>query len=249
VQETRGGKTEEAISLTFYENVLQLHQLFILLLEFCGIIFMKNDYQIDWDAQWALHGRNFRQGCVHILFHELGLEKTASWKKEEIVLLPGPGFGDFSHPTTELVLSMMAPFVPSETVLDIGCGSGVLSIAAHAFGAARCFGVDIDTAAVEHAKKNAFKNSCKETCHFILPQKIYPHCSILLLNMISSEQEVVMRDQAIKKLQTKALKHIFTSGILCEEEAHYKALTDSWGWKEVARTEKSGWLGFHFTLI
>ena len=202
---------------------------------------MKKYYEIDWHAEWQRHGPNFKDGHVHIIFSELGLTESDCWRQNQIALSPGPGFGDFSHATTRLVLSMMAPYVANEHVLDIGCGSGVLSIAAYALGAKSCHGVDIDEDAVAHAEQNALKTNSQ--CHFSLPQKHYPEASILVMNMIRSEQCV-----ALDGVDTSHLKMIFTSGVLAEEKQEYLAQTEAWGWKAVAIKADSGWLGFHFVL-
>lgn len=72
---------------------------------------------------------------------------------------PGLAFGTGSHPTTKLCLETLERYVfPSSTVLDIGCGSGILSIAAMLLGAKSAFGVDIDKLAVKTALENAEKN-------------------------------------------------------------------------------------------
>lgn len=72
---------------------------------------------------------------------------------------PGLAFGTGSHPTTRLCLEMLEEYVNDEsTVLDIGCGSGILSIAALLLGAKSAFGTDIDELAVKTAIENAKKN-------------------------------------------------------------------------------------------
>ena len=77
-----------------------------------------------------------------------------------IVLDPGAAFGTGSHPTTRLVLGWLEREVRGgETVLDYGCGSGILAIAAMKLGAARAVGVDIDPLALEAARYNASANA------------------------------------------------------------------------------------------
>lgn len=76
-----------------------------------------------------------------------------------IVLDPGAAFGTGSHPTTRLVLAWLEREVrPQDTVLDYGCGSGILAIAALRLGAARAVGVDVDPLALEAARYNASRN-------------------------------------------------------------------------------------------
>jgi len=77
-----------------------------------------------------------------------------------IVLDPGAAFGTGSHPTTRLVLGWLEREVRGgETVLDYGCGSGILAIAAMKLGAGRAVGVDIDPLALEAARYNGSANA------------------------------------------------------------------------------------------
>ena len=76
-----------------------------------------------------------------------------------LVLDPGMAFGTGSHPTTRLCLEWLERNVAAGcTVLDYGCGSGILAIAAARLGASRVAGVDIDPQAVEAARANAERN-------------------------------------------------------------------------------------------
>lgn len=76
-----------------------------------------------------------------------------------LVLDPGMAFGTGSHPTTRLCLEWLERNVtPACSILDYGCGSGILAIAAARLGAAKVAGVDIDPQAVEAARANAERN-------------------------------------------------------------------------------------------
>lgn len=76
-----------------------------------------------------------------------------------IELDPGMAFGTGSHPTTRLCLEWLCDTVqPGVDVLDYGCGSGILGIAAARLGAADVLGIDIDDKAVEAARDNAARN-------------------------------------------------------------------------------------------
>jgi ribosomal protein L11 methyltransferase len=81
-----------------------------------------------------------------------------------IVLDPGLAFGTGTHPTTRLCLRWLARELRGgESLIDLGCGSGILAIAALKLGAARACGVDIDPQAVEAAARNAARNGVNAT--------------------------------------------------------------------------------------
>lgn len=83
-----------------------------------------------------------------------------------LLLDPGLAFGTGSHPTTRLCLNWLERMVRGgETVLDYGCGSGILAIAAMKLGAARADGVDIDSQALLAARVNALHNRVQATFH------------------------------------------------------------------------------------
>jgi ribosomal protein L11 methyltransferase len=72
---------------------------------------------------------------------------------------PGMAFGTGTHPTTQLCLELLEEWVPiDDVVIDVGCGSGILSIAALKLGATHALGVDIEDEAVRSARENANAN-------------------------------------------------------------------------------------------
>jgi ribosomal protein L11 methyltransferase len=82
---------------------------------------------------------------------------------------PGMAFGTGTHPTTQLCLEMLEDYTPiGGDILDIGCGSGILSIVGIKLGAARGFGVDIDTDAIPSAERNAAANGVANQVFFSL---------------------------------------------------------------------------------
>lgn len=87
-----------------------------------------------------------------------------------LTLEPGLAFGTGSHPTTHLCLKMLAQWIPrmqSETLLDVGCGSGILSLAALKLGVPTAIGVDIDPQAVTVAQHNATLNDLHHRVRFL----------------------------------------------------------------------------------
>jgi len=83
---------------------------------------------------------------------------------------PGLAFGTGSHPTTKLCMEWLeAHPAPDQSVLDYGCGSGILAMVARKLGATKVAGVDIDPQAIESARDNAGRNKV-EDIEFFVPE-------------------------------------------------------------------------------
>ena len=81
-----------------------------------------------------------------------------------IIIEPGSGFGTGSHPTTQLCLKWIEKNIePDSTMLDYGCGSGILSIAANNLGCLKVTGIDNDKQALLNAERNMSLNSADVT--------------------------------------------------------------------------------------
>lgn len=102
---------------------------------------------------------------------------------------PGAAFGTGTHATTAMCLALLDQFItPNQTVLDIGCGSGILSIAAVLLGAERATGIDIDPVAVKVARENAALNGLSEKTEFLvgnLNEKITSRYSVVCANIVA----------------------------------------------------------------
>lgn len=111
----------------------------------------------DWTDAWKRHYVAQRIGRVVIV---------PSWAEEELVpgevavtLDPGMAFGTGLHPTTRGCLELLQAIEPMpDTILDVGCGSGILSLAALRLGAVRAVGIDTDPLAVAASRENAERN-------------------------------------------------------------------------------------------
>lgn len=109
-----------------------------------------------------------------------------------IVLDPGLAFGTGSHPTTHLCLAWLIDQVkPQYSVLDYGCGSGILAIAAKKLGAAKVLGIDVDTQAIQSSNYNAEQNAAVAT--FCLPDKqpVSAQYDLVVANILSSALSVL----------------------------------------------------------
>ena len=108
-----------------------------------------------------------------------------------LVLDPGLAFGTGSHPTTYLCLQWLdANLRPGQTVIDYGCGSGILAIAAGKLGAARVLGVDIDAQALEASRYNAKRNAVNARFTDAHTSVIEP-ADVVLANILSGPLKVL----------------------------------------------------------
>ncbi len=85
------------------------------------------------------------------------------------MLDPGLAFGTGTHPTTSLCLQWLDGLdLNGKTVIDFGCGSGILAIAALKLGAAKAIGIDIDPQAIQASRDNAQRNGVSERLELYL---------------------------------------------------------------------------------
>lgn len=186
--------------------------------------------EVDWHAQWSAHGHQFHEGMVHATIGEKVLK-----------LAPGAGFGDLSHPTTSLVLQLMPLYVCCKVVLDIGCGSGILSLAAALLHAKRVYGVDIDPLAVAHARKNAQINALEERVSFSL--SVDEKVDIVLINMIWSEQREACRSW---RETIASARILIASGLLIAERERYVQEWEKADWHLERELVRDGWVALSF---
>lgn len=122
----------------------------------------------DWVREWMDH------------FHPMQFGKRLwicpSWRDipdptaVNVLLDPGLAFGTGTHPTTALCLKWLDSLdLTGKTVVDFGCGSGILAIAALKLGAARVVGIDIDPQAIEASRDNATRNGVSDHLELYLP--------------------------------------------------------------------------------
>ncbi len=113
----------------------------------------------DWEDAWKVHYRPTPVGRK-LLIQPVWLEAEAGAQGRVTILMdPGQAFGTGSHPTTRLCLAALEDILePGVVVGDLGCGSGILSVAAARLGARRVLAVDLDPLAVEATLRNAQAN-------------------------------------------------------------------------------------------
>ena len=168
---------------------------------------------------------------------------TPSWHKApagnavNLQLDPGLAFGTGSHPTTRLCLKWLdTQLKGSESVLDYGCGSGILTIAALKLGAGSAVGVDIDEQAIRASNDNAAQNNVQ--AHFYLPDGLpQGHFDVVVANILANPLRMLGEMLAAR---TKQGGRIVLSGLLAEQSEELGEIYSQWFDIEPAETEE-GW--------
>lgn len=142
-----------------------------------------------------------------------------------IVLDPGLAFGTGSHPTTHLCLVWLQQQIREPvTVLDYGCGSGILAIAAKKLGAGHVIGTDIDPQAIQSSLDNAQQNHVETS--FYLPDQLPPlQADIVVANILSSALTVLAPALA-RSCRTDG--KIALSGILQSQAEQVTEVYEEW---------------------
>jgi ribosomal protein L11 methyltransferase len=154
-----------------------------------------------------------------------------------LILDPGLAFGTGSHPTTWQCLRWLhANLASGASVLDYGCGSGVLAIAAKRLGAGRVVAVDIDPAALEVTRANAATNAVEVLV--ASPDAVPPgRYEVVLANILAGPLELLA---PLLASHAPAGGRIVLAGILTRQAAHVAAAYAPWC-DLVQVSEKDGW--------
>lgn len=211
--------------------MLQVQDLLQEVGEFCeigkGTISLSETEDKDWINNWKTFFKPFR-AADHIVIKPTWEEYTK--EREEDILIeidPGIAFGTGSHETTKLCIQALDKYIkPGDSVLDVGCGSGILSIAALGLGAGHATAIDIDEAAVKVAAENMEINHIAPEKYSLLSgnlmedtelkKKAGKEHDIIIANILA---DVIMPLTGIIRPHLKEGGLYITSGIIDMKEA------------------------------
>ena len=161
----------------------------------------------DWTERWREHYVPQRVGRFVIV--PSWIDEPIGAAEVAITLDPGMAFGTGLHPTTRGCLRLLEGITPMpDTVLDVGCGSGILAIAAVRLGARRAVGIDTDELAVEATRENAARNgiaSSVDARHGSLPPEPEATYRLILANLVAA---------VLVALAPRLAAHLHTAGTL-----------------------------------
>ena len=208
--------------------------------------------EYDWAHSWQKYYRPLAIGKTIYIVPEW--ERDTAQIPEgctSILMNPGLTFGTGSHASTQLCLEGIEEFiVPGKSVLDLGCGSGILAIAALRLGASHATGVDIDPKAVDVSYENAELNGIgKDRCKFLAGNVIADKslvaelkelkAPLVLANIVADV--IIPLAPVVPELLAEGGTFV-CSGIIDKRGDEVAAALEKNGLKVIRRFEKNGWI-------
>lgn len=201
----------------------------------------------DWMAAWKEHYHPIPIG-KRLLILPAWMEQTDN-DRIAVKIDPSMAFGTGTHPTTQLCLEMVETYTqPGQVVMDVGCGSGILSIASVKMGAKKVIAVDIDNASIRATKENAVANLVLDSIEIGLGSVseiqqgnfTQQRAPLVLANILAP---VIIRlfDSGLANLLTRDGKLIL-SGILVEQAPNVVTAAENEGLQLIERRQIGDWV-------
>ena len=218
----------------------------------CGslVMTMAQMDDADWENNWKQFYKPMEIGERLIVVPEWESAKTHG--RIPLILNPGLTFGTGSHATTRLCLTALEKHVTGgQRVLDLGCGSGILSIAALLLGADHAFACDIDEKCVDVAYENAALNGIGKDRYTVrwgdvlsdkqLQKEMGEQYDIIAANIVS-DVIIGLAPQVRPFLKEGGL--FLTSGIIDTRAAEVAQKLRDAGWEIVEERSSEGWFSY-----
>ncbi len=196
----------------------------------------------DWEKNWRRGLKAIEIGSRFVV-RPSWIDYTTTGSRIEIIIDPKMAFGTGGHATTRLCMEMLENINPGGlTVIDAGCGSGILSIAAVKLGVESVFGFDHDSFSVENALENIRLNGIEDSITIVEAEimAVSPEpAGLVLANMISG-----VLIPGLPKLHSflKPGGTIVFSGLLAEEETLFTDALDNAGMKIIEQKQFEEWI-------
>ncbi len=195
----------------------------------------------DWINNWKKYFKPLKVG-EKLLIRPTWEDEYDAEGRAVLHLEPGLAFGTGTHETTRLCMELLEKYIHNgDTVLDMGCGSGILSVAAMLLGGKTATGVDIDPLAVKTACENAEINGVGERFTGIcgdLAEKVTGKFNIVLANIVADI--VILLSQDAPRFMYEDTVYIMSGIIDTREQDVLDDISDTF--EIIERKEEKGWV-------
>ena len=214
------------------------------------LLTMENVADEDWENNWKQFYKPMEIGERLLVVPEW--EQTEDDTRVKLILNPGLTFGTGSHATTRLCLTALDRLIRGgEKVLDLGCGSGILSIAALRLGAARAFACDVDPTCVNVAYENAALNGVERDRYTVragdvtadreLQREFGGDYDVVVANIVA---DVIIALAPRVRPLLKAGGVFLCAGIIDDRAAEVKQKLLDAGWRVEEERSSEGWFSY-----
>lgn len=196
----------------------------------------------DWHERWRDFHRPITIGeRLHVRPPWLDAQPGVT----DLVIDPGRAFGTGAHETTRLCLEFLLEVEPEGAMLDLGCGSGVLAIAAAQRGFGPCVALDFDPVSVEATEQNAEANGVDvRAARFdVMHAEAIPSAPTIAANILRP----VLLHIAETGFTPEAPRTLILSGLLRAEADEVAAAYERYGLRETGRRELGDWAALLLT--
>ena len=196
------------------------------------------DPNSDWDTAWTKH---LQQQALteRWVVQPLWDETPPPPGMDRIVIRPTLAFGDGAHVTTRLAAQAVERFclaLPGASVLDIGSGSGILTLLAALSGAKTAHGVDVDSVALAAARDNAELNGIADIVSFEdAASTVASGYDLVVANL---EPRALLADAERIARRARDARELIVTGFLCDQAADVVARFEEFGFNKLASVEE-----------
>lgn len=207
------------------------------------VIELDNCAREDWENNWKQYFKPINVGNK-LIIRPIWIDDYDAGDRKVLNLEPGIAFGTGTHETTRLCLEALENYITEEThMLDVGCGSGILSVAGMLLGAVDVTGVDIDKLAVKVAVENGRLNGLEWPAYNMivgnLIDRVSGKFSVVTANIVADA--IIMLTPDIKKFLDEDAVYIVSGIIDIREDEVLNCLSQN-GFRVVNRRTENGWV-------
>ena len=218
----------------------------------CGtlLLSLENLRDEDWENNWKQYYKPMEIGQRLLVIPQW--EQVDPGQRVPLILDPGLTFGTGSHATTRLCLTALEKTVAQgNRVLDLGCGSGILSIAALRLGASQALAVDIDDKCLDVAYENAALNGIGKDRYTVrvgdvlsdgsLRRELEGGYDIVVANIVA---DVIIALAPLVPAMLRPGGTFLCSGIIDDRAEEVRAALEAAGWTVLETQSADGWFAY-----